>query len=228
MRDSVRQAFGAFTRRFEGHLLWLYLDVKGLVTIGDGDLVDPMPLAEGLPFVHRDGTPATVDEVRAAWLKVKAATAMARLGGGAFAQLTTLRLTEEGVDQLVQGRLALNERILQQSFDGFEAWCADAQLGTLSMAWAMGGGFASKFPIFTEAANEGDWDRCAGLPGDAGQEPIKRGEAWMEDNHLPGPNPANPGLHARNLANRVLFQNAAEVAIDPDRDPATLYYPTVL
>src|SRR5580704_1499007 len=53
MYSSVRDIFPNFSKQFEGRVGWMYLDVKGLVTIGVGNLIDPLPAAVGLPFVHR-------------------------------------------------------------------------------------------------------------------------------------------------------------------------------
>ena len=62
MWDSVKQGFRAFTLPLEGEIAWMYLDTLGLVTVGLGNLIDPVELALELPFVYRatprrDGIP---------------------------------------------------------------------------------------------------------------------------------------------------------------------------
>ena len=42
MRPSVFAAFPGFITRFEGRLPFMYLDTKGLVTTGVGNLIDPL------------------------------------------------------------------------------------------------------------------------------------------------------------------------------------------
>jgi len=122
----------------------------------------------------------------------------------------------------------LDEATLRRRFPAYDSWPADAQLGTLSCAWAAGAGWAC--PKFTAAVNalEPGFQVAAGpVPGASGDlDPGARGEAWLEDNHKPGPNPANPGLHPRNLANQVLFGNAARIVESPGTyDPERLYWP---
>src|SRR4029453_7562541 len=57
---SIRDGFLAFSRPLEGRVPWMYLDIKGLVTTGVGNLIDPVGLASKLPFVHKgDGSPAS-------------------------------------------------------------------------------------------------------------------------------------------------------------------------
>jgi hypothetical protein len=229
MRDVVHAIFPAFSKKFEGCLPWMYLDfhhdAKGnlapLVTAAIGNLADPVELALEMPWVWPlTGIPCSPDEVRAAWVKVKAATNMAHLGGGAFAGLTAIRLTPAGITQVSSKRLTLIEMALHAGYPAWESYPASVQLAMLSMSWAMGAArivpsSAFEYPHFRAAVLSGDWATCAGPAGDADRDPACRGQAWMNDNHLPGPNPINPGLHPRNLANRALFQ-AAAMGGDPD------------
>src|SRR5690606_6058570 len=70
MHDN-RDAMRALNSPLEGRVDCMYLDVKGLVTVGVGNLVDPVHLAERLPFRRPDGSLATREEIRAAWHTVK-------------------------------------------------------------------------------------------------------------------------------------------------------------
>jgi hypothetical protein len=220
IRDSVRAAFVGFTSHFEGCLPFMYLDVKGLVTTAIGDLIDPMSTALPLPWLRKDGTVADHDEVVAEWQRIKSATSLARLGGGAFARLATLHLSPAGIESLVFERELLDDAYLEKRWSAFASWPSDAQLGALSCAWAAGPGWVA--PRLDAAVAIPDFDLAAGKPGDANEHPECRGEAWLDDR-------GNPGLRPRNLANKVLFENAAVVASLPMiYDPDTLYYPTRL
>lgn len=162
MRSSVFAAFPGFITRFEGRLPFMYLDTKGLVTTGVGNLLDPMAPALSLPWLHKnDGQPATRAEVVDDWNRVKGAQALRNLGGGHFAQLTKLYLADDAIDSLVRARLSLNEAVLRSAggFGGWDTYPAAAQLGILDMAWNMGPAF--KFPKFRAAAAALDWATCA-------------------------------------------------------------------
>ncbi|MGO9893202.1 MAG: hypothetical protein ACLPX8_03180, partial [Bryobacteraceae bacterium] len=110
-------------------------------------------------------------------------------------------------------RLAANESFLkrQQWFQDFDTWPADAQLGLLSMAWAMGPGGPGQFPHFSSA--------CKSLDFNAAAAECKMNEA------------GNPGLIPRNQANFTLFSNAAIVLAGEAQgglQSSSLYYPRVL
>lgn len=199
MHASVRTAFPAFSRRFEGRVLHMYLDVKGLVTTGVGNLIDPVSEALRLPWRHQaTGERASLEEVAQAWARLKARQELAQRRAEYALPITGLVLEEADVDALVEERLLANERYLIRTFVEFESYPADAQLGILSMAWAVGAGFTRKFPVFTQSALMKRWWECAS------------GCKIREE--------GNPGIVPRNEANRLCFQNAsAVVATDADR-----------
>lgn len=161
MKVAVRNAFFAFSESFESLVDWLYLDVKGFVTIGLGDLVDPPALMAGLVFLRPDKSVATSSEIQAAWLKVKNLQSQAKAGGGTFANVTSLRATHESIAKLVDAKLGLNESILTKAFPQWEEWPANAQMATLSMAWAYGAEFTHTWPKFTAACLRRDWQEAS-------------------------------------------------------------------
>lgn len=205
MRDAVWEAFVPFTERFEGSVPFFYCDIKGLVTIAIGNLVDPREAAIGLPMMRPDGTAATWEEIAMAWDDVKARQDLKMRGGMAYRDVTTLRLTDEGISTVVHRKLSQVDEHLSNRFAQWAQWPADAQLGTLSMAWACGPAF--HFPHWELAALAGDWFLAAS-------------ESRIDEH-------GNPGVKPRNRANMILFENAAHVLKD-GKDPDVLYYPTAL
>jgi GH24 family phage-related lysozyme (muramidase) len=207
MKQSVSDVFPGFSTRFEGRLSFMYLDKKALVTTGIGNLIDPFSLARGLPWrpkaePDRDATP---EEIETEWNFVKSdPDGRSQRGGGSFGSITTLELTDQAVDDLVRQKLNQMESFLvgRSEFANFADWPADAQLGLLSMAWAMGPAF--KFPNFQAACASQDFRTAAD-------------ECHMDDS-------ANPGLRPRNVANKQLFLNAAE-ALDGNLDPEEVHMP---
>ena len=192
MYASVRSEFAAFTKTLEGRVPWMYLDVKTLVTVGMGNRVDPVEHALALPFIHKDDrAPVSRGEIRAEWQLLKSRPQLAVRGHRTCEEITNLRLTDTAMDDLVDHTLEANETILKRTFPHWHSWPADAQLGVLSMAWALGAGFTLHWPRFTAAANAQDWSVAAAE--------CKISEA------------GNAGVKPRNLADAVLFGNAAEV-----------------
>src|SRR5262245_24352577 len=99
---SVRDAFIKFSEPLEARVHWMYLDVKGLVTTGVGDLIDPVGRALALPWIHADdGAAATASEISDEWQLVKSRTDLAQSVFTAFEPLTRLRLTDASIDSLV-------------------------------------------------------------------------------------------------------------------------------
>lgn len=163
MYDAVKAAWRAWNTPFEGVIYWLYLDthVPPLVTTGLGNMVDPVDMALGLPWtVGTNGPLATQAQIRSEWQQVKSAVYLSRRGAGAAEELTTLRLSDASIDDLCAEKLDEFETILKRhaAFAAMDDWPADAQLGLMSMAWAMGPDFGAKWPHFSAAAAVADFE----------------------------------------------------------------------
>lgn len=220
MRDVVREAFYSFNAPLEGEVPYFYQDVKGLVSIGVGILADPIHLAMRLPMVNPDGSSASANEIAAEWAKVRALGSgtkeegnQAAIHGHLFAKPhTRLRMTKEGLQDSLLGKLHLHDLALARRFPGYETWPADAQLAIHSWAWGVGP--AAPYPKMSASLNRRDF-RAA-----AGEVMIKyqRADGKMEELY---------GLKPRNKANRALLINAAyveEFGLDPER----LWWPRML
>jgi hypothetical protein len=198
----------------------MYLDVLGLVTVGVGNLVDPVLAAHALPFrftnrpgIAAPGSTATADQIAAEWQALKNDPSLKTRGYKACEPITQLELSDDAIDSLIIDRLTKNESFLKRQpwFQDFDTWPADAQLGLLSMAWAMGPAGPGNFPSFRAACQKLDFNTAAAQ--------CKMNEA------------GNPGVVPRNQANFTLFSNAATVvagAAQGGLQRANLYYPQVL
>lgn len=239
MHASVRSYFIKFNERIEKRVQYMYLDVKGLVTVGIGNLYDVertgdtvglkkvMDELVSLPFVFKPGTKkagqmASAVDIEADWKKVKKKQEWAKLKLDVmltkFDGETDLQLNNEAIDTLVLKKADAMERELKRdpAFWGFDQWPADAQLGLLSMAWAMGTTkLRTGWPNFKAACRKQNFDdaaqRCGILTA------------------------GNPGVIPRNHADQRLFKNAAAVLANDGRNPAqnrmlrmTLHYPGMM
>lgn len=210
MRSSVRERFLAFTEPLEGGVPWPYADIRNLITIAYGNLIDPLSMALPLPFVRPDGSPATQPEITAAWLAVKGDPASAKRGHVYARGLTTLRLTKEGMADLALRKLDSNDSVLRARLTNWEDLPANAQLAMHSLAWACGPG--ANFPRLFSAVAAGDFD-------------VASVEIHM--NEFTPEGLRNAGLIERNVRNKRLMRNAARVR-DFHLDPDSLNWETEL
>ena len=204
MRASVGLAFPSITAGLEGRTTWMYRDVEGYVTTGAGNKIDPVGDALSLPW-EISGQPADEEQIVSGWRAVKA---MSRgLVARMYASATPLRLTDDAVDDLVRDTMIWVDHSLANRFLMWETLPADAQLGTLLLAWADGAsGVEHNFPKFDAALIGGDFATCA------------------IESHLD--ETGNPGLKPRNILTQKLFL-AAQRAVDQDLDLSILHYQDV-
>jgi hypothetical protein len=220
MHESVRRAWVPVNAAWEGVVPWMYADVLGLITVGIGNLIDrssdkdePQPWRDALslPFVRPNGTPATQAEIRAAWQAVKSRPELAQQGHRVAARYSTLRLTAQGIEDVVLRKLDANHVQLRKRYTAIDSWPADAVFATHSMAWACGGafGYAGRYPFrkLDAALQAFDFDTAAD-------------ECTIREE-------GNPGVIPRNKANRAMYRNAARV-LSWKLDPSELHYPTEL
>ena len=203
MKFELRAGWIPWNARFEGSVPFLYADVKNLVTIAVGNLVDPVDTALGLPLMRPDGTRASRQEIADEWHLVKSRQDLIQRGGMAYGAITRLRLTPAGIASVVLAKLAGMEAHLAARFSEWATWPWQAQQAVLSMSWAMGPSFV--YPHFEAAARKHDWATCAA-------------ECWIgpkipDPKHTRKflPDPRNPGVHPRNLANVALLEEAARL-----------------
>lgn len=207
MRPAVLAAFHDFSRPLEGRVPFMYLDnadPEGLVTVGVGNLIDPISEAVRLPFVHADGRRASTADIVADWQRVKARQDLKRYGGMVFRNVARLRLQEHAIDRLVNTKLSSFDAQLAQLFPDWDTWCCDTQLALLSWAWAVGAG--AKYPRMIAHLRARDFAAAAT-------------ECTI--------NPQRGTIVTRNLHNRVLLSNAAVVESE-GLDPDVLYWPRAL
>lgn len=214
LRPAVVAGFPGFTVQFEGRVHTMYADVRGLITTGVGNLIDPIQAALSLPWRHADGGLASVDQIRADWNSLKSrGVSVAHHNPDVQASIAglTLHLDDAAIDALVRSRLESNAADLQRRhFPKFADYPSDAQMAILSLAWAAGSDWPTHFPACKAAILAGHWDVAA-----------KEGQLRAT---APDGTP-NPGVIPRNSAQIICFANA-EVTELYNLDPEPLYYPS--
>jgi len=169
-------------------------------------LIDPIENALALDWRIGERQ-AELTEVRDDWRTVKAIGKNNRTAASQAA-LTSIRLTDEAVDALLWRRLDANAYWLSaRTFPDFATFPADAQLGILSVAWAVGCDFMHTKPprpLLIDAIRAHDWS--------AAKVHARLSEA------------GNPGVADRNRQQERCFDNAAIVAAH-GLDPSILHRP---
>ena len=218
MHGSVRSAWFTFISQHEGVVPHMYLDTRQLVTVGVGNLIEPMALALALPFQFKranrlgamPGRSATPAEIEAEWKHLKnhpVAAILAQKGHTMCRAETNLELSTTGQQQLFWNKTASTENCLRQMFSSWDQWPADAQLGVLAMAWGLGTGprGLGKFIKFDAACRRLDFATAIGECSIS---------SWRAE---------------RNNASIRLLRNATCVVSNPKQYiVSVLYYPNIL
>ncbi len=214
MRPNVEHIFPQFSS-IEGNFANPYSDVRRLITTGRGHLIDPIERALPLEWWIGDRR-ATEAEVRNDWHIIKdqalrmSDAKLQQWTAGEQAHLTSIRLRSEFIDALTLRQLRANYAYIEAHLmPGIGGFPADAQLGVMSLAWALGAGFDKVVPPRTEfvtACNGGNW--------------IAAGA------HARLREAGNAGVIVRNKQQDLCFSNAATVKAR-GLDPAALWWPNV-
>lgn len=220
LQPSVVAALPDIFGRWEGQgLAYPYTDSKGLVTVGTGNLIDPLSIALGVPgWVMPDGSKATADQISQDWARVKAA--YPGVQSTKCAPLSSIRLSPEGRSNLILRTVAAMWGTTMHVFAGAGAFPADAQLALLSIDWAWGPGFCDVWnrlggdflgygDAFKIQLQTPDFALAAGIMLDASKNEEKR----------------NPGLAPRDQGTAMMLQNAQAV-LEARADRSHLWYPS--
>jgi len=183
MYSTVSAIIRKFLSLYEGEVREMYLDNRGFVTTGVGNLLPSSAAANRFQWepiggggaVAAPDVAAEFDRVASAETKTKI-PGWATMGGGNFIAaakklgIVTLRLTTESYAKIFTETLAGLESTMKGTpgFEDYETYPADAQMGVLSVIWANGaGGFVGPqredrrlhktWPKFTDACKRRAW-----------------------------------------------------------------------
>jgi hypothetical protein len=157
----------------EGLCPWMYLDSAALVTTGMGNKLATLSDAQKIGWTDLAGNPASADAIAAEWNNVTSRTDLIPQGGGAFASVTSLRLSDQTIDDLILRGTRVFEAMWKARFPSsvvadfdaaqgatatyssdFTTFNADLQLALLRWAWGNG---SHVFPKMFKAIDAGDF-----------------------------------------------------------------------
>lgn len=156
---------------FENSYSYVYLDSKGLPTVGVGHLITSADAAATLPFHKADGTLATQQEIKDMLADVESHPQSAECLAGDntqcypashFEQYSTLHLEQADIDALTKKHLNDFDADLHRIYPDFDTYPAAVKKALYDMIYNLGaGGVENKFPSFTKAIKARDWQKAA-------------------------------------------------------------------
>lgn len=146
--------------RWEGRIPHMYLDTKGLVTVGVGKMLPDVKAAQALAFVRRaDGAAATAAEIKTDFDKVSQQT-KGKLAS-TYEAYTALILPADVIDKLLASVVAGFEADLKANFAGYDFYPAPAKRALLDMVYNLGTAGLLKFKKLKKAVEAAQWKDAA-------------------------------------------------------------------
>ena len=145
---------------FEGIVPWMYLDTRGYVTVGVGEMLATATRAQSLSFVDGSGQPASPDAILTEYTRVSALPP-ARLAGF-YRAPSSPTLPHPAIDALLMQHLTFFDTQLSQQFSNYAAFPDPAKLGLLDMIYNLGvTGLFRGYPTFMGYVQNQDWANAA-------------------------------------------------------------------
>jgi len=146
--------------RWEGKIAHMYLDTRGYVTVGIGNMLANAATAKKLAFVVREtGLAATPAQIEADFVAVN------KLAAGkpaaSYKTHTQLDLPEASINELLKVRIDVFRADLAGSFKGYATYPVAAKRALLDMIYDLGKGGLLNFKKLKAAAESGKWKEAA-------------------------------------------------------------------
>ena len=146
--------------RWEGRYPHMYLDTKGLVTVGIGKMLPDVQAARKLGFVVRaTGAAAAPGAIAADFNAVR--KRKAGMPAKSYQPFTALDLPDPAIDQLLVDELAAFEDQLQKNFARHATYPEPVRRALLDMIYNLGLAGLLKFRKLKIAIEQGDWKGAA-------------------------------------------------------------------
>jgi GH24 family phage-related lysozyme (muramidase) len=145
---------------FEGRIHWMYLDTRGNVTTGVGQMIPNAISAMEYPFRRSNAELATMDEIAAEFKLVQALKP--GLVAAAYRRMSSLLLDDASINIILRATLAESASELSRLFPLFYTYPDPAKVALLDMQFNLGSSkLAHKFSGFCRAVNLLRWPLAA-------------------------------------------------------------------
>jgi GH24 family phage-related lysozyme (muramidase) len=162
--DDTDEAISRYVKnakKWEGVVQHLYLDTKGLVTVGIGNLTNTLNAAQALPFVNSStGQAATKGEIQTNFNAVKGMKAA--MVATSYRQNPNLVLTNEEIEKLAGDRI--RDEFLPQIrkvFSGFDGYPIEAKEVIVDITYNVGTGKIRSWKNLIKHAEASDWSAAS-------------------------------------------------------------------
>lgn len=161
---TLKEKAAKYIEKHEGNYSYMYLDHKGLVTVGIGHYLPNAADAMCRPFRNKKTLqPATPQQIEAEWQKLKDMNSLNRRAIY-FKDKTELELSGPDVEKLflsedLEKKIPLSR--LEKEIPGFKEAPESAKIALWDMAFALGIGGLKKFTKLQAAVKAGDWHAAA-------------------------------------------------------------------
>lgn len=146
--------------KYEGKVNHLYLDSKGLVTVGIGHLLSSAADAQKLPFRNSSNTAATKEEIKTDFEAMK--NQVPNKLASSYKKFTTLYLSDDEINKLTIQHIGDFEVGLRRIYIGFDTFPIEARLALFDMAFNVGlNGLGKTWPTMNEAVKAKNWQKAA-------------------------------------------------------------------
>lgn len=158
---NVRDSAVERTAGFEAFVEHMYLDTKGKVTVGYGNMLATASAATKVPFEKENGKPPTAQEVEAEWTLI--ASKEAGKKASYYKQFTKLVVGEAEARVDLKAKLESAAADLKKRFADLDTYPEDAQDALLDMMYNIGltKFTEAKWPKLFAAVTAKNWANAA-------------------------------------------------------------------
>jgi len=146
--------------KYEGKINHMYLDSKGLVTVGVGHLLKDLASAQKLNFKKSNGMPASKDEIKADYETVKKQSK--NRVAIFYKKHAKLVLHEADINMLTNKHIDVFENELKRIFSGFLMYPIEVRYALFDIIFNVGmTDLNNKWPNFKKAVKAQDWTKAS-------------------------------------------------------------------
>lgn len=167
VKDTVKQKLRTRLAEYEGSIPHMYLDSKGLVTVGVGHLLSTVADAQKLAFViEKTKMNATADDIKTDFESVKKQPK--NKIASFYKPATKLTLPQAEIDKLTTSHIEAFYKDLKIIYTDFDNYPDEVQLALFDIIFNVGPtNLKNTWPNFNKAIRDKDWKKAADNSGRA-------------------------------------------------------------